>query len=56
MAYKITEKCLECGKCMSECPMGAISNESGKYVINPDVCISCGVCFSTCENEAIEEE
>ena len=56
MAYKITDKCLECGACMEACPMGAISNESGKFVIDQDACISCGVCFGTCGNEAIEEE
>ena len=25
MAYKITDKCVACGSCIDECPVGAIS-------------------------------
>ena len=35
MAYKITDDCVNCGACESECPVGAIS-EGDKYSINPE--------------------
>ena len=48
MAYKISEDCISCGACASECPVGAIAEGDGKYEINPEVCIECGACADTC--------
>ena len=42
MAYKISDECIMCGACEGECPVGAISEGEGKYVIDPEKCISCG--------------
>ncbi len=60
MAYKITEKCRNCGMCAEQCPMNSegecIKPGDGRYVINPDICISCGTCRSVCPVEAPEEE
>lgn len=56
MAYTITDKCVQCGKCMDECPASAISLIDGKYVIDPDACASCGLCAGVCEVEAPVEE
>lgn len=56
MAYVISDKCICCGSCEGECPVSAISEGEGMYVINPDECISCGTCASVCPNEAISEE
>lgn len=53
MAFKITEDCIQCGACESECADGAISFTDGTYVINADTCTECGTCFDTCPNEAI---
>ncbi len=40
MALMITDECIECGACISECPNEAIS-EGEPYVINPDLCTEC---------------
>jgi NAD-dependent dihydropyrimidine dehydrogenase PreA subunit len=55
MAYKITDDCIACGTCLSECPTGAIS-EGDIYVIDADLCIDCGVCADACPTEAIIPE
>lgn len=48
MAYKISDECISCGACAGECPVGAISEGDGKYVIDADTCIDCGACAGTC--------
>ena len=56
MAYKISDECVNCGACESECPVSAISEADGTHVIDADVCISCGACAGVCPSEAISEE
>ena len=41
MAYKITEECISCGACESECANEAISEGEDTYVIDPDKCTEC---------------
>jgi ferredoxin len=41
MAYKITDDCISCGACESECPNAAISEGETIYVIAPDKCTEC---------------
>ena len=48
MAYKISERCIKCGGCISACPMEAITMQNGKVVIDPSKCISCGTCAAVC--------
>jgi len=55
MAYKITDKCIACGTCIDECPVGAIS-EGDIYVIDADSCVGCGTCAGACPNDAIVED
>lgn len=54
MAYKITDKCIACGSCESECPVGAIHMGKNIYEIDPDTCIECGSCRAVCPVEAPE--
>ena len=54
MAHTITDECLSCGACVSECPLEAISEGEGKYVIDPNVCSDCDACTSVCPAEAIK--
>jgi len=52
MAYKITEVCISCGACQSECPVKCISQGDTQYVINTEECIDCGACAKVCPVEA----
>jgi len=56
MPYKITDECIACGACVEECPVSAISEGDGKYVIDADTCISCGACAGACPVGAPVEE
>ena len=55
MAYVITDACVMCGACADACPLSAISEGDGKYVIDADTCVDCGTCAGECPNEAIVE-
>ena len=54
MAYVINDTCVMCGACAGECPVDAISEGDGKYVIDADTCIDCGTSAATCPTGAIE--
>ncbi|MDR2532275.1 MAG: 4Fe-4S binding protein [Oscillospiraceae bacterium] len=54
MAYTINDKCISCGACVGDCPVDAISELDGKYVIDPDKCIDCGACQPSCPVDAID--
>ncbi len=56
MAYKISDDCVACGTCVDECPVSAISEGDGKYVIDAEKCIECGRCAEVCPVEAPKAE
>jgi ferredoxin len=56
MAYKISDACVNCGTCVSDCPAEAISEQDGKHVIDPAKCQDCGACAASCPTEAISAE
>lgn len=56
MAHVISDECVMCGSCESECPVNAISEGDGKYEIDADSCIDCGACEAACPTGAISAE
>lgn len=52
MAHFISDDCIACGSCQSECPVEAISEGENKFVINEELCIDCGACEGVCPVEA----
>ncbi|NJO78739.1 MAG: 4Fe-4S binding protein [Cyanobacteria bacterium RM1_2_2] len=41
MSYIITNQCIECHRCVSICPTGAIIQNEQKYQIDPERCNDC---------------
>ena len=56
MAHKITDDCVSCGACESECPVSAISQGDEYYTIDADSCVDCGACVAGCPVGAIVAE
>jgi len=57
MAYKITDDCISCGACESECPNEAISEGDTTYQIDPLKCTECDggdpKCVDVCPSDAV---
>ena len=56
MTHVISEECISCGACESECPVDAISEGNDQYTIDADECIDCAACTAVCPVDAISEE
>ena len=54
MAYQISDDCIACGSCAAGCPVGAISEGDGVFVIDEAACIECGACAGSCPTGSIE--
>ena len=52
MAYQISDSCIKCGVCASECPVSCITEGDATYEINADECIDCGNCANVCPVDA----
>ena len=53
MAHKITDDCINCGACESECPVNAISESGDVRIINEKTCTDCGNCVAVRPVDAI---
>lgn len=47
MAFKITDDCIACAACQSECPNNAISDGDEHSIIDPAKCTECVGFFNT---------
>lgn len=56
MPRKITDACVSCGTCQSECPVEAISQGATQYNIDATKCVDCGACEGACPMSAIVAE
>ena len=56
MAHKISSECINCSACVAVCPVEAISEGDGQYVIDPGTCTDCGACVDVCPVDAISPE
>ena len=54
MAFVIGDARIMCGACAEGCPVGAIAEGDGKYVIDAGACLDCGACADQCPVGAIE--
>ena len=54
MAQVNQSRCVACGACNKECPLGAISVYRGCWAqVNPDKCVGCGRCAKVCPADCI---
>jgi len=55
VAFIISDECVSCGSCESECPAQAITEGDAKYQIDPAKCTDCGTCAEVCPTECIKK-
>ena len=55
MSHRIvSEECINCGSCQSECPTEAIIEDKECYRIRKELCNDCGSCKEVCPQECIK--
>jgi ferredoxin len=51
---KDDEKCVDCGACVSICPVEVFEIEGYRIKAEQDRCIRCGICIDVCPLKALE--
>ena len=51
--YKVSDKCIKCGKCVRNCPVGNITIENGEFKFGKN-CLMCMRCSFFCPTNAIK--
>ncbi|MDR3610471.1 MAG: 4Fe-4S binding protein [Ignavibacteriaceae bacterium] len=46
----ITDDCIVCDACITECPLGAITNENGKVIVETTKCVLWTCCANVINN------
>ncbi len=49
----VKKKCTACGCCVNICPVGAITFDNERALIDQSVCIGCGECLCACKFDAV---
>ena len=49
-------KCKNCGLCIENCPLAAMTNNNGLPAIDYKQCIQCFCCDEICPHNAIEQK
>jgi Na+-translocating ferredoxin:NAD+ oxidoreductase subunit B len=52
-AHYESDLCVDCGACLTRCPMDALTQGEGRVVQDAGRCIGCGLCVSTCPSGAL---
>ncbi|MBI4332871.1 MAG: 4Fe-4S binding protein [Chloroflexi bacterium] len=52
LRYTDETKCLSCGECVKNCPVGAVKLDGDYPTVDLNWCIGCGVCVAKCKNGA----
>lgn len=52
--YRITDKCIGCGRCYTKCPQNCIDISEKPAVIRQENCLHCGNCLEICPIGAVE--
>ena len=48
-----SDKCNQCGECLTRCLFGAVKVGKGDFLINKEQCFGCGMCRTVCDEKAI---
>jgi ferredoxin len=56
MPWVDNERCTGCNVCIEKCPVGMISIENDKAMIDMSGCIRCGTCHNVCPQEAVRHD
>lgn len=45
-------KCINCGLCLSVCPVGALSSKASKVSWDSEICVRCDACLTVCHSKS----